>query len=284
MDKRKKVIIVLAIIALLVALGIGGYLGYRMISENLTEQAYKDLADRVTETTPAPVEIPSYYDEEWTQAETKPVSEKDSSVISDSSNNVASGRTLNFEELAEVNSDVYAWIYIPNTNINYPVCQSALEDNFYLHHDVFKNSSFPGAIYSQLCNSRDWSDRVTVLYGHNMANGTMFGNLHHYENASFFNSNKYFYIYTKNRRLTYEVISAFEYDDKHIMNSFNFRDDSVFQNWIDEAKNPHSLKRNVNPSVKLDLNSKIVVLSTCPNYSTGRYIVQGVLISDEQTQ
>lgn len=191
---------------------------------------------------------------------------------------------IDFESLRAENPDVYSWIDIPDTNVNYPVLQSGEDDNFYLNRDVYKNDSFPGAIFSQSMNKKDYSDRVTVLYGHNMLDGSMFADLHKFADKDFFDSHKYFYVYTPTRKLTYEVVSAYEYDDRHIMNSFDFSDDKVFSEWLSAAQNPHSLYSNVRSDVKLDLNSKMLVLSTCLNSGDGRFILQGVLIKDEQTK
>ena len=191
---------------------------------------------------------------------------------------------VDFDGLRAQNPDVYAWIYIPDTNVSLPVLQSTEDDNFYLDHDVYKNYSFPGAIYSQSMNKKDFSDRVTLLYGHNMLNGSMFATLYSFDNQEFFDSHKYIYIYTPDRRLTYEVVCAHEYDDRHILNSFNFNDDSVFSDWLSSMKNPHSVYSHVRQDVDLDLNSKVLVLSTCTNSGDGRFLVQGVLVSDEKTK
>ena len=191
---------------------------------------------------------------------------------------------VDFESLMAMNPDVYSWIYIPDTNISYPVAQSPMDDNFYLNHDVYQDYSFPGAIYSQAMNSREYTDRVTVLYGHNMNNGSMFANLHYFGDTDFFNSHRYFYVFTKDRTLTYEVISAHDYDSTHILNSYNFDDDKVFSEWLEFSKNPRSVYCNVNQDVSLDLNSKMLVLSTCMNGGDGRFLVQGVLVNDERTQ
>ena len=191
---------------------------------------------------------------------------------------------VKFDELIERNSDAYSWIYIPNTNISLPVMQSAEDDNFYLEHDIDKNYKFAGCIYSQSKNKKDYSDRVTVLYGHNMADGSMFANLHYYMDEEFFDTHRYIYIYTPDRRLTYEVVSAYEYDNRHILNSFDFTDDAVFSDWLEEAKNPHSVYSKVRDDVKLDLKSKMLVLSTCMPSGDNRFIVQGVLIKDEKTE
>lgn len=192
---------------------------------------------------------------------------------------------VNIAELQEDNPDIYSWIYIPDTNVNYPVAQSDADDNFYLDHDIDKNYSFPGTIYSQSCNKKDYSDRVTVLYGHNMLDGSMFATLHKFSDSDFFDEHKYMYIYTKNRILTYEVVSAYVYDDRHIMNSFNFLDDAVYAKWQEEAVNPRSVSSNVREGIKLTKDDKMLVLSTCLNGGgDGRYLVQGVLRKDEQTE
>ena len=189
---------------------------------------------------------------------------------------------VDFKEMREQNPDVYSWIYIRDTQISLPVLQSSVDDNFYLNHDWQKDDVFAGAIYSQSKNKRDYSDRVTVLYGHNMANGSMFANLFYFMDDDFFDSHRYFYVFTEDRKLTYEVVSAFEYDNRHILNSFDFKDDAVFQSWLDNAKNPHSLYSKVRDSVKLDLNSKMLVLSTCTDTGDNRFLVQGVLVKDEK--
>ncbi len=191
---------------------------------------------------------------------------------------------IDFDALEEQNDEIYAWITIPNTNVDYPVLQSMESDFFYLEHDINKNYLFAGSIYSEVCNLRNFSDRNTVLYGHNMLDGSMFATLHKFEDEDFFDENRYIYIYQKNRKLTYEIVSAYNYDTRHIMNSFNFDDDEVFQSYIESVMNPHSTVKNVNEDIQLDLDSKLLTLSTCLNgYDEGRYLVQGVLIKDEET-
>ena len=255
---RKKVLISVIVVFALICVGACGFLVDKAV---MTLKAKDDYMELVAAATASNTEI------------TKP------SVNVDVTEN-----PFDIAALEEENPDIYSWLYVPDTNISYPVLQSADSDNFYLDHDYLKDYSFPGAIYSQSVNSKDWSDRVTVLYGHNMLDGSMFAHLHRFEDADYFNENPYFYIYTENRKLTYEIVSAFLYDDRHILNSFDFSKDEVFKAWLEQAQNPRSVSANVNHGVQLNLNSKLVVLSTCPNYQAGRYLVQGVLIKDEPTQ
>ena len=194
---------------------------------------------------------------------------------------------IDFKTLQEQNSEIYAHIIIEDTNVNYPIVQSAANDAFYLKHKAEDKSwSASGAIYTELVNSKDFGDRVTLIYGHNGYSDTFFTTLHKFEDEEFFTNHPYFYIYTPDRRLTYQVISAFKYDDRHIMNSFNFSNNSEFLEFEQYLLNPASALKNVREQLdtELDENSNIVVLSTCiTNQKSSRYLVCGVLVKDEQT-
>lgn len=193
---------------------------------------------------------------------------------------------INFKELTDLNPELYAWIRIPGTVIDYPVAQSIdNEDNYYLHHNYLGNYEFAGTIYSQRHNTRYFIDRVTVLYGHNMLNGTMFADLHKFSDKDFFEENEFMYIYIDGHILTYRIFAAYEYDDRHILNSFEFHDDEVYSRYLNDCLNPHSANSVVREGVELTTDDKIITLSTCTNYNASmRYLVQGVLIKDERTQ
>ena len=136
-------------------------------------------------------------------------------------------------------------------------------------------------------NSPDFSDRDTILYGHNMMNGTMFADLHKFEDSSFFIKHKYFYIYTPDSIKKYIIYSAYEYDDRHINNSYNhFEDVKMFKEYIDYSLNPQSaIVSNVRANSKVTVKDKLVTLSTCTNNRPeNRFLVQGVLIEDEKTK
>ena len=191
---------------------------------------------------------------------------------------------IDFSALWEANVESYAWIYIPGAHINAPVQQSAMDDAFYLTHDQDRNPSPVGCAYTQLANAQDFSDPVTVIYGHDTAG--VFANLHYFEDADFFAQNGEFYIYTPGHILTYTVASAYQYDDRHILNSFDLSKPSVREEYFASVMNPTSMLRNVREGVELTADSKIVQLSTCmstqPN-TTQRYLVTGVLTHDQET-
>ena len=189
-----------------------------------------------------------------------------------------------FDELMEINPDIYAWIYIPNTNIDYPVARSTTDgdDSYYLEHNVYRQYQFSGTIYTEIKNQPDMHDRVTVMYGHNMLNGTMFATLHNFEDEAFFNDNNTAFVFTKDKILTYLIYSAYTFDDRHILNSYFFDDDEVFQEYLDSTLDPHSPDANVREGVELSTDNKILTLSTCSSRGSvyTRYLVQGVLIDE----
>lgn len=180
--------------------------------------------------------------------------------------------------------DIYAWISIENTRISYPVVQSPTDDGYYLNHNAEKEYNQAGAIYSEHKNSKDFSDPNTVLYGHNMRNGSMFRDLHKFrEDEEFWNNNTEIKIYIPGHILTYKIFAAYRYDNRHILNSFDFNDTAVFEEYLETVKNPKSLIVRTR-EVELNKDSKILTLSTCINNPAYRYLVQGVLIKDEPTK
>lgn len=190
---------------------------------------------------------------------------------------------IDFAPLQQRNSDVYAWIVVPNTKINYPILQNGQAD-FYLRRSIDKDYLFAGCIYTNKVNSKDFTDPVTVVYGHNMRDDTMFCMLHRFEDEKFFKENKYFYIYTPTSKLTYEIVSALKYDNRRITKAYDFSDPEQLTSYHYSILNPkYDLFNSRN--IELTTDSKIVTLSTCvANRPAYRYLVNGVLINNEPTR
>lgn len=192
---------------------------------------------------------------------------------------------IDFKKLQKKNPDLYAWIRMPGTVIDYPVAQSAPdeEEDFYLHRGEDKEYLFEGTIYSQKCNNKDFYDPNTILYGHCMKNGTMFRALHDLKVQEVWDSTPVFYIYTPDRVLTYRIFSAYTRDDRHIMteNDF-FRNKKLFADYLDKIQHPaYGMTRDC----KVTTNDHIVTLETCvtANGNT-RFVVTGVLEKEQWTE
>ena len=210
-----------------------------------------------------------------------------SSTVQTTTQGVLADNPIDFQSLQSQNDEIYAWIKIDDTEVDYPIVQSKTDDEFYLKHSALdKKWLASGAIYTEGCNRTDFSDPITVIYGHNGYKETMFTTLHKFEDAEFFNSHEYFYIYMPGRKLTYQIISAFKYDDRHIMNSFNFQSNDTFREFIEMIQNPNSTNKNVRKVLdkEITIQDNIVVLSTCiTGQKSNRYLVCGVLVKNEKT-
>ncbi|RBP64491.1 sortase B [Alkalibaculum bacchi] len=94
-----------------------------------------------------------------------------------------------FDELLAINPDVQAWLTLDNTNIDYPVLQGETNLN-YINTDVYGNFALAGSIFLDSRNDGDFYDTYSLLYGHHMDNGKMFGDLSLYKEEAFFKENK----------------------------------------------------------------------------------------------
>lgn len=205
--------------------------------------------------------------------------DSDSNLIDKSVYNIPD-KNIDFAKLRKQNSDIYAWITIPDTNIDYPILQSETELDYYLDHNIDGSTGYPGCIYSQFINSKDFSDFNTVLYGHNMNAGTMFANLHYYRDSEFFNNHPYVYVYTENSVFVYQVFGAYTFSNVHLLMGFDLSDEEVRQTYIDNVRSLKGMDDNFNNDVKVTTESKLLSLSTCINdQKTKRYIVSSVLVA-----
>lgn len=199
--------------------------------------------------------------------------------------------TIDFDALKAQNPNVCAWITVEDPDstgkspIDYPILQSSssLKEDFYLTHNLDNKYSFDGSIYIQRYNNNNFKDKVTIIYGHDLADGTMFTPLKKFRTTSYFNEHDTIHIYMPGKVLTYKIFSAFIYDDRHILNAFNsFTKDSSYQAFLDDCVKPQSLSKHVRKGVDVTTKDKIIVLSTCTNVDTQRYLVCAVLQDEKE--
>ncbi len=191
-------------------------------------------------------------------------------------------RAVDFTALQEdTNADIYAWIYIPDTRIDYPVLQHPSDDTYYLNYNLDGSKGYPGCIYTERENAKDFSDFNTVIYGHNMKNGSMFHDLHNYEDESFLPDHSYVYIYTPDRVLRYRIFTAYRYDDRHLLYSFDYATEEGRSGYLSEIFGIRSMSVVRDDQVEVTAGDKLITLSTCVgNQAENRYLVQAVLVND----
>lgn len=194
------------------------------------------------------------------------------------------GRNIDFDAILQENEDVYAWIYIPGTLVDYPVLQHPTDDSYYLNHNMDGSVGYPGCIYTELLNDKDFSDPNTVLYGHNMDDDTMFGSLHDFEDTAFFEEDHYIYIYTPEGVYVYQIFAAYEYPAIHLLYNFDVDDPEVFANYVEGIYESKGRVANILEDVEVTAEDKIITLSTCTtdHENSLRFLVQGVLLYEEK--
>lgn len=182
---------------------------------------------------------------------------------------------VDFATLQGVNPDVVGWIYIEALDgISYPVVQG--EDNEeYLHTTYEKNYNFAGTIFIDYENSRDFTDCNTLVYGHNMKNGSMFGRLKNFsEDQTTYEKSKYFWIFTPEKDYRYEIISAYTTGVNSDTYTLFKGPGDEFQEYLDTIKGYSEIETD---DTELTIKDRIVTLSTCTGNDATRYVVQGRL-------
>jgi len=171
------------------------------------------------------------------------------------------------------NDDIVAFIYIAGTNISYAVLQGN-DNNFYLHRDIYGYANQAGSIFLDYTNRPCFGDRNSIIYGHNMRNGTKFHDLRYFLEPDFFSANRYIILITETEILTYEIFSVFytHIDFDYIQT--HFEDDNDFMQLMKEM-----MSRCMHGSgVPVSAYDRILVLSTCTNAARDdRIVVAGVL-------
>lgn len=180
---------------------------------------------------------------------------------------------IDWDELKARNADVKAWIQIPDTHVNYPVLQGETNDS-YIHRDIDKKELSAGSIFVASENMAPFDDLNTVIYGHNMKNGSMFHDIKSYIDQEFANQHPYIYIYLPDGTVSrYKVFAA------HIISAVS----ELYNSQINDLQAFYQkIMETNNLSISFDQNSQqpIITLSTCTSGGSStnkRNVVHAVL-------
>lgn len=216
------------------------------------------------ETVPVPVEtVPPETEPPkiWVPA---PVEEEDQHMEKLASTNLAA--------LREENPDVVAWLFIPNTLIHYPVVQG--DDNqYYLEHTWQGMKSVSGSIFLEASNSADLKDFRSILYGHNMADSTMFGSLHRYSQLGYWKNYPYVYLVTDEGVLRYEIYSSYKAEVTSNTYALHLDREADQKAFIQVTLDQSELDTGIQPAY----TDRILTLSTCVGSAAYRRVVHARL-------
>lgn len=186
---------------------------------------------------------------------------------------------VDFEKMKEINPETAAWIRFDEpSKISYPVVKGT-DNSKYLTTTFEGKKNAAGTLFVDMDNSGNFTDRNTFIYGHNMKNGSMFGQLRKYKTKAFCEEHPYFYIYTPDgKETTYQVFAVSVVKDTSRSYTKQFGTDEEFTDYIKYIRSIAGYKTDV----EVGADSKIVSLSTCTNVSDDeRLLVHGVKISEK---
>lgn len=261
---KKKILTICCILCALVLGCCGGYIFWYFYSEKENGEIYEKLKqDAVITATPEATETP------------------EASATPEPTEAPAEEIPIDFEALRAVNPEIYAWIRIEGTNVDYPIVQSATDDTYYLNHTIEGKEGYPGSIYSESWNSQEFSDFNTILYGHNMKDGSMFQNLHNYEDISYMTEHPEVIIYTPDHVYRYEIFAAVNYSDVHLSNAFDYSTAEGRQAFLDSVVSSRSMSDTVRTDVSVTPGDKVLTLSTCIGSQPDRRLLVEAVLKNE---
>ena len=183
---------------------------------------------------------------------------------------------VNFEELKAQNPDVYAYIEIPGTQVSYPILQSADGSIDYLNTTLQRTGGLPGSIYTENISSQDFTDFNTVIYGHNMRDGSMFGSLHNFDNEQFFREHSEINVYMPDKAIKYHIYAARWFDDRYLPVSYPFETPEGRNQFLSDVRNIGLQPAYFNDQYTPTEQDCLITLSTCTSSPTNRLFIIGV--------
>lgn len=208
--------------------------------------------------------------------------ENSGQALQEDDSKIAVDLNIDFDGLSAVNDELVGWIYYEPLSINYPIVRGN-DNDYYTQYTFEKEKNSSGAIFMDFLNKPDFSHFNTIIYGHNMRNGTMFGSLKKIlSDPSIVEENPYFYIFTRDDVRMYEICSAYiTNDSSHTYDLIQTTEEQ--QEYLDYIRESSQYDWNSTGSLSLDgEEGKLVTLSTCHGlHSKNRTVIHGVLVERE---
>ena len=190
---------------------------------------------------------------------------------------------IDVARLRDGNSDIFAWIVIPGTNIACPVLQNSEgDDNYYAIHNFVKDIDPAGAVYIEAANLNDMCDFNTVLHGSSYTSDAPFAQLDNFLDRAFLEENEYIYVYLDGNALAYYVFAAYLRDDTRLLEQYDFSYASGCQDFIDEIFDSRSMTKIIREGWEGQVKPEnFLITLTTVNPETGKQLVViGTLVGD----
>ena len=172
---------------------------------------------------------------------------------------------VDFDELQLANPEIIGWIYMSSPEISLPILRSHTDDTWYLYRDAVGQYKRGGSLFVEHeYNSHDFSDPVTVIYGHRMNSGAMFGTLQAtLSEDDYFNCDRFIVIFTPGVTKIYQIFATLPSDSDHILYYNDFNAEGVFDEYFDALFRETGVDVQLIPEAKPKQGDHVIVLSSC---------------------
>lgn len=210
------------------------------------------------------------------ESESTVVAEKTTGLVYET----AADGHIDFTALQEENPDIFAWLYIPGTNIDMPVLQSPVSDEYYKTHTADGAEGEAGALYTEMPNMMNMCDFNTVIHGKDDGEEALFADLHLFENPDFFAKQNSFYLYLPDNVLTYEVFAAYYDNASDILRRYDYTTYAGCQGHLNDIYGLRDMTKMLREGWE-DLTPYHFLVTLDGSVKDGRqYVVIGVLTGD----
>lgn len=184
--------------------------------------------------------------------------------------------TEQVRQLSNEHDDSVGWLYVPDTNINYPIMQSG-DNDYYAHRATDGSYLYAGSLFMDYRCSSDFSDFNSVIYGHNMGNGTMFADIPNYENEEFFMNHSFGWLTTEDEVRLIDFFAVARTTDT----SGLYLADPIFEEWDSQLRNCASIYKEIGISA----DDHLITLSTCTSAEgNSRTVLVGKIIEESDVE
>lgn len=163
------------------------------------------------------------------------------------SGETAKDTKVDFGELQVENPDIFAWLYIPDTDIDAPVLQSTEADDYYENHNAYGKEDSAGAFYTELANLKDMCDFNTVVHGKTTEDGKegLFSDLYRFADPVFFETHEDIFLYLDGNLLSYTVIAAYERENTSLIREYDFTFASGCGQFLEDMYKTREMGKNI---------------------------------------
>ena len=211
-------------------------------------------------------------------------SKEDEAAFEGGRDESAADSHVDIGELKKTNDDIFGWLYIPDTEIDYPLLQNGDgDDSFYKDHNMLKESDPKGALYIEAANLTNMCDFNEIIHGSNPGDGTMFAGLSNFLDRAYFEERPYIYIYLEDNALIYYTFAAYTRNNNRILEEYDFTNAYGCQDFLDEiysSRNMNKIIRNGWENAVTPKNFIITLTTQDPADPSKQIVLVGCLVGD----